>query len=128
MTVERDGIKEKLEIAEKEIIVLKFLQLKKDSDHPRQLRVDHEVDLQRHFSKLKFALSLCLQMEQDVETLAFLVDQRRSSGHRAPSVLVSTPPAPAPQVMADVAGMTLKIYFVINSKLSWVISPDSNKE
>jgi len=33
--VERDGIKEKLEIPEKEIIVLKFLQLKNDREVPK---------------------------------------------------------------------------------------------
>ena len=40
MTVERDGIKEKLEIAEKEIIVLKFLQLKKDRDFSTEKQLD----------------------------------------------------------------------------------------
>jgi len=38
--VERDGIKEKLEIAEKEIIVLEFLQLKKDHDFSTEQQFD----------------------------------------------------------------------------------------
>ena len=46
-----------------------------------------------------------LPMEQDDETLAFLVDQRRSSGHRAPSVSVSTPNLDFASMLSDTSAV-----------------------